>query len=117
MRKCSKRQNRRCEQPLQITFDVVKIHVGGFARPLLRQGRTIGQTCEFQRLCNIWHCGFRCLDSCVTVKNFSDFKHPHTGLRTREVGFQILYQRTHQLGAHHRKATGDGVEQFNLILS
>ena len=115
MRKCLKRQNRRCEQTLQIAFDIIKIHVEGFARPLLRQSRTIRQAREFQGLGNIRHRGFGRLNSCITVKYFSDFKHPHTGLRARQIGFQIVYQGANQLRAHHRKAAGDWVEQLNRI--
>ena len=115
VRKRCERQNRRCEQTLQIAFDIVKIHVEGFARPLLRQSRTIRQAREFQGLGNIRHCGFGCLHARITVKHLGNFKHPHAGLRACQIGFQIVHQGSDQLRAHHRKTAGDGVEQLNRI--
>ena len=116
MSKRLKRQRRRREQALQIAFDIEKVHVNGFRRPLLRLHRTIRQTRQTQRLRDIRHGGFGRLYARITVEYFRNFKHTHAALRARQIGFQIVHQRADQLRAHHRQRRGNRVEQFNRHL-
>ena len=80
MSKRLKRQRRRREQALQIAFDIEKVHVNGFRRPLLRLYRTIRQPGQTQRLRDIRHGRFGRLYARITVEYFRNFKHTHAVL-------------------------------------